>query len=250
MKKIEKITVVTICYNSEKVICPTLESMLHQTYDGDVEYIIIDGASTDNTCKIAQSYQDAFARKGVDYRIYSEPDAGIYDAMNKGIAKATGDIIGLLNSGDTYERETLQLVVDTFEKGMTDVVFGNIRMVKTDGSSFVKKARQSSYQTSRDWNHPTMFVKAMLYKENPFPCKGIHDDYGLYLRFRKQGRRIVTIDEVLASFYMGGASNKKELRSACRRICDRYQYCYRDNGYSRWYLVECVMIEMAKWLLG
>ena len=250
MGRVKKVTVVTICYNNEEEIRRTLDSMLAQTYGGEVEYLIIDGGSTDNTCVIAQSYQDVFTEKGIDYRVYSEPDQGIYDAMNKGIAKATGDIIGLLNGGDAYEQETLSVVVDIFERKNPEVVFGNIRLFKTDGSSFVKKARLRNYQTSRDWNHPTMFVKASLYIENPFPCKGIHDDYGLYLRFRKQGRRIETINEVLASFYMGGASNKKDFGSACKRICDRYLHCYRDNGYSRWYLVECVMIEAAKWLLG
>lgn len=79
---------------------------------------------------------------------------------------------------------------------------------------------------------------------------GIHDDYGFYLQMQRQKRRIVTVDEVLATFYMGGASNHKSLQAAKRRIMDRYRYCYRINGYSRWYLLECIAIEAAKLLLG
>jgi len=250
MGRVKKVTVVTICYNNEEEIRRTLDSMLAQTYGGEVEYLIIDGGSTDSTCVIAQSYQDVFTEKGIDYRVYSEPDQGIYDAMNKGIAKATGDIIGLLNSGDAYEQETLSVVVDIFERKNPEVVFGNIRLFKTDGSSFVKKARLRNYQTSRDWNHPTMFVKASLYKEFPFRDLGIHDDYGFFLQMRKQNRKIVIVDKVLANFRMGGASNHKDFKAAKKRIRERYLYCYRINGYSRWYLIECVVMELAKMILG
>ena len=95
-----------------------------------------------------------------------------------------------------------------------------------------------------------MFVRAQLYKENPFLNKGIHDDYGFYLKMRKQNRKIALADRVLANFKMGGASNKKSLKAARKRIWDRYLYCYRINGYSRWYLAECVVIEAAKWVMG
>ena len=79
---------------------------------------------------------------------------------------------------------------------------------------------------------------------------GIHDDYGFYLEVRKAGAKIITVDQVLADFTMGGASNHKSLKEAGKRIKERYLYCYRINGYSRWYLIECIAIEAAKWLLG
>ena len=114
----------------------------------------------------------------------------------------------------------------------------------------MKRARTRKFQTSRDWNHPTTFVKAECYKKYPFRQLGIHDDYGFFLQMRKQGRQIVTVDQVLANFHMGGASNHKDLKAAKKRIRDRYLYCYRINGYSRWYLIECVAIEAAKMILG
>lgn len=248
-----KLTIVTIAYNTATDIGRTIESVLAQE-QGDtsytLEYLIIDGASSDDTVAVAESYIPAMEARGITYRISSEPDGGIYDAMNKGIRLAEGDIIGILNSGDWYEPKAAATAADTFARTGCDLMYANIRMHKTDGTSFVKKARQRSFQTSRDWNHPTTFVRAQLYKQYPFRCLGIHDDYGFFLQMRKQGRQIVTVDKTLADFVMGGASNRKDLKSAGKRIMDRYRYCYRINGYSRLYILECVAIEAAKLILG
>ena len=248
-----KLTIITIAYNSAKEIRRTIESVLNQER-GDIpytiEYLIIDGASSDATVEIAESSVPAMTAGGIDYRISSEPDRGIYDAMNKGIRLASGDIIGILNSGDWYEPTAAAAAAETFAQTKCDLMYANIRMHKTDGSSFVKRARQRRFQTSRDWNHPTTFVRAALYKQYPFRCLGIHDDYGFFLQMRRQERHIVTVDKVLADFVMGGASNRKDLRAAKKRILDRYRYCYRINGFSRLYILECVAIEAAKMLLG
>lgn len=245
----ETVSIITVAYNSEKTIAETMKSVLTQTYNA-IEYIIIDGNSTDRTVEIAEEFRPKMEAKGIYFRIVSEPDRGIYDAMNKGIRLSAGDIIGILNSDDWYEPDTIETVVSEFEKSRCDLLYANIRMHKTDGSSFVKKARLRSFQTSRDWNHPTMFVKASVYKEHPFRMKGIHDDYGCYLQMRKEGFRIITIDKVLANFRMGGASNHKSFKEAVSRIRDRYHWCYRVNGYSRLYIVECFFIEIAKMILG
>ena len=243
------VSIITVAYNSEATIAGTMKSVLAQSYS-NIEYIIIDGNSSDRTVEIAEGFRSKMEAKGMQLSIVSEPDKGIYDAMNKGIRLATGAIIGILNSDDWYEQDTVDTVVNEFEKSGCDLLFANIRMHKTDGSNFVKKARLRSFQTSRDWNHPTMFVKAEVYKTHPFRMKGIHDDYGCYLQMRKEGLRIVTVDKVLANFRMGGASNHKSIREAATRIRDRYRWCYLVNGYSRWYLLECIAIEMAKMILG
>ena len=243
------VSIVTVTYQSEETLKVTMESVLAQTYS-NIEYLIIDGASTDGTVSLAESYREPMEQKGIRLHILSEPDSGIYDAMNKGIRLAEGDIIGILNSGDWYEPDTVETVVNTFEKGDCDLLFANIRMHKKDHSSFIKKARIRRFQTSRDWNHPTMFVKADVYKSHPFRDKGIHDDYGCYLQLAKEGYRITTLDKVLANFRLGGVSNHKSLKEAVQRINDRYRWCYRVNGYSRWYLLECIAIEAAKMLLG
>ena len=249
-----KISIITVTYNSENSIRKTIESVLGQELGADgavsMEYLIIDGAGKDNTVVIAKSYRDRLQAKGIAFSVYSEKDDGIYDAMNKGIRLATGDVIGILNSDDWYEPDTVQTVADTFQHTGCDLMYANIRMHKTDGSTFIKKARSRKFQTSRDWNHPTTFVKAQLYKENPFRCLGIHDDYGFFLQMKRQNRKIVLVDKVLANFRMGGASNYKDFKAARKRIMDRYRYCYRINGYSRLYMIECVAIEAAKMILG
>lgn len=244
-----KVSIVTVAYNSEKTIKGTIESVLAQTAS-NIEYWIIDGKSKDKTVETAESYRSALEEKGIEFHVVSEPDGGIYDAMNKGIRLATGDVIGILNSDDWYEPDTVKTVTETFEKQGCELMYANIRMHKMDGSTFVKKARMRRFQTSRDWNHPTTFVRADVLKQNPFRNLGIHDDYGFFLQMKRQNRHIVIVDKVLANFRMGGASNHKDFKAAQKRIMDRYKYCYRINGYSRWYMLECVAIEAAKMILG
>jgi glycosyltransferase involved in cell wall biosynthesis len=103
-----KISIITVNYNGAETLKKAIESVLEQTYD-NVEYIIIDGKSDDNSIKIIASYQDLFRKKGYIYKYISEKDNGIYDAMNKGLKIATGDIIGILNSDDWYEVDALEI---------------------------------------------------------------------------------------------------------------------------------------------
>jgi glycosyltransferase involved in cell wall biosynthesis len=245
-----KVSVITVTYNSEAYIAHTIESVLKQDYES-IEYWIIDGASTDKTVEIAREYSGRFQEKGWDYHIVSESDAGIYDAMNKGIRLATGNIIGIINSEDSYEPDAVKTAVNTFDTTDCEIMFGNLLVYKTNGHKFVKRGKLSDfYQTSRNWNHPTMFVKSELYKQYPFENKGIHDDYAFYLKMRRQNRKVVVVDKQMAIFRMGGTSNKKGIKAAWKRMQDRYHYCYRENGYSRWYFLECLFIEAAKWILG
>ena len=245
-----KFSIITVAYNSEKTIAKTIESVLNQEMNHNrpfqIEYLIIDGDSLDETVSVAESYRTKMEEKGIKYRIISEPDEGIFDAMNKGIRLATGDIIGIINSDDWYESCALKTVAETFERTNCELMFANIRLHRADGSCMIKKARLRRFQTSRDWNHPTMFVKASIYKRYPFQQKCVHDDYSCYLQMRRAGVSIVTVDRVLANFRMGGASNRADLKMALQRIRDRYLFCYRSNGYSRLYLLECIFIEAVK----
>ena len=241
------LSIITVAFRNLAGIVKTHASLAHLAQADDIsfEWIVVDGGSNDGTREYLENLNGIY-----NLRFVSEPDNGIYDAMNKGIRNATGDIIGIINSDDWYEPEAVQTAVETFRKTGCDLMYANIRMHKADGSTFVKRARTRKFQTSRDWNHPTTFVRAECYKKYPFRQLGIHDDYGFFLQMRKQGRQIVTVDQVLANFHMGGASNHKDLKAAKKRIRDRYLYCYRINGYSRWYLIECVAIEAAKMILG
>ena len=114
----------------------------------------------------------------------------------------------------------------------------------------VKKSKHDRLPTSRHWNHPTSFVTKETYNElGAFRCEGIHDDFDLFLRIRKAGKKIVIRNIVLANFRTGGTSNDKTLKKCIRRCKDRYR-CYRNNKYSRLYFLECAAIEAAKFILS
>lgn len=240
-----KISLITVCYNCESSISKTIESVLRQDYQ-DVEYLIIDGASTDKTVIIAESYRERFEKKGYSFIVSSEPDKGIYHAMNKGIRKSTGELIGIINAGDWYEKKTLSVVSRIYKKNKFDYFFADINLIKPNGKIIVKHSKKDFFPTSRHWNHPTSFVTRRLYKElGLFRCKGIHDDFEFYLRVRKAEKKIYIRKEVLANFVTGGVSNKKSIKNSIRRIKDRFM-AYRVNGYNPAYLIECIAIEILK----
>ena len=243
------VSVITICFNSEAVIRKTIESVLAQSWP-EVEYLIIDGASKDNTVAIAQEYEPAFAEKGYSYHIFSEPDKGIYDAMNKGIKKSTGELIGLINSGDWYEPNAVQTAAEAYQKDAYELFYADINLIKADGSLMVKHSRYDRFPTSRHWNHPTMFVPRKTYDElGLYRCEGIHDDFEFFLRARRAGKKITIVPQTIANFVTGGASNSKPFAKCKARCLDRYRD-YRLNGYSRLSIIECVGIEAAKFILS
>lgn len=244
-----KASIITICFNDEEEIRKTIESVLNQTYS-DIEYIIIDGASSDHTVELAESYKDAFAEKGIEYYIYSESDRGIYDAMNKGIKKATGDILGLINSGDWYEPAMVETAVNAYKEKEYDIFYADINLVKNNGRIMIKKSRLDKFPTSRHWNHPTMMVRRAYYEEiGTYKTEGVHNDFEFFLRARKSNARITIVNRTLANFNTGGVSNQKTMKKCKKRIHDRYR-AYRDNGYGIWSWFECVGMEIAKFFLS
>ena len=243
------VSIVTVCYNSENTVRATIESVLAQTY-GKIEYLIIDGASSDNTVAIAEEYREKFSEKGYEYKIVSEKDNGIYDAMNKGIGMAQGEIVGIINSDDWYEPIAIETAVNTYNEEKYDMFYADINLIKANGQIMVKKSKKDRFPTSRHWNHPTSFVTKETYNElGAFRCEGIHDDFDLFLRIRKARKKIVIKNVVLANFRTGGTSNDKTLKKCVRRCKDRYR-CYRNNKYSRLYFIECAAIEAAKFILS
>ena len=164
-----KVSVITVVRNAQETIADTIKSVANQTYS-NVEHIIIDGASTDNTLAIIEQH------KGQIALIVSEPDNGLYDAMNKGILLATGDVIGMLNADDVYQDETvLQQVADAHQDPELDACYANLVYVKSDDLDHVTRDWQSKrYQTGlcfKGWMpaHPTFYLK-----------KRVYDKVGLY----------------------------------------------------------------------
>ena len=241
------ISVITVTLNSEKTVAKAIESVLNQTYDR-VEYIIMDGGSTDSTVQIAEEYKERFAAKGYELKIVSEPDRGMYDALNKGVALATGDIIGQINSDDWYEPIALETVANKFMDDPFDLFWSDLRILKKTGN-IMKKARIRKVVSTKDWNHPTTFIRAEVYKNNPYSLISMYDDFELILRLRKQGVKMAVENKVLANFVFGGMSTQKDFKDTLRRIklsCNNYKI----NGYGLPYFIDRVVIEMAKFILG
>lgn len=167
-----KLSIITATYNSERTLRDTMESILNQTFQ-DFEYIIVDGASKDATLDIIREYEPRFQGK---MRYVSEPDKGIYDAMNKGFAMATGDVIGILNSDDFFTSEdVLQAVVDGFAGEYVDAVYADIHFVGTD--DLTKCVRYYSSSVFRPW----MMRFGMIPAHPSFYCrKAVYDQYGSF----------------------------------------------------------------------
>ncbi len=243
-----KISVITVTFNSEETLAQTMESVLNQTCP-PYEYLIIDGQSTDATLSLAESFRPKMEAAGIRFTIVSEKDHGIYDAMNKGIRLASGEIIGMINSDDWYEPNALSCVSKAYEKEHFGLFYADLRMHLPDGKTFVKHSRLRKYATSRDWNHPTTFITKEVYDRFSYRTETIHDDYDLILRLKKAGVRECVQNEVIANFRMNGVSHERSFASALKRVKIKYGI-YRQNGYNPFYFIECFAVEMAKLFIG
>ncbi len=242
------VTVLSVAYNSEATIARTIESVLAQTYP-NIEYIIIDGDSKDNTVEIAESFLPQFAKqKGKTLRIISEPDHGMYDALNKGVAAANGTIIGSINTDDWYEPEAVSVMAELYEQEHYDAAWGSIRIKKNTGD-MIKHAKLGSFWTTNGWCHPAMFATKKILTEFPYACRDMYDDFNFITSVHCAGKKIVTIDKVISNFSFGGMSTKKSLKEVWYRARIKYNI-YRSHGMSRWYWLHCLSMETAKYILG
>ena len=183
-----KISLITTTFHSGATVTDTFESVLSQTFK-DIEYIVVDGASTDNTIDIIKSYEPAFGGK---MRWLSEKDSGVYDAMNKGLALVTGDVVGFLNSDDFFtENDCLQSVVDAFADSDIDAVYGNVHYVNADDLGTMvrfyssKRFRPSLMRLGFMPAHPSFYCRREIYsKYGVFDTSyKIASDFELLLRF-------------------------------------------------------------------
>jgi glycosyltransferase involved in cell wall biosynthesis len=222
-----KTSLITVCYNSEKTIEKTIQSVISQEHD-NLEYIIIDGGSTDNTINIINKYKNQ-----IDIFV-SEKDRGIYDAINKGIKLATGDIIGILNSDDQfYSKNILTEISAQFEiNNYLDAIIGDIVFEKSNG-------KLHRYYTSSNWKpkklewgmmppHPTFYCKRELFFNLGFYREDIKiaADYELLLRFLLVNKvKYTYIPKTFVKMSLGGISTKniysnyqinKEVLYACK----------------------------------
>ena len=170
--------------------------------------------------------------------------------MKKGISKASGEFVGLINSGDWYEPAMIETALKAYDEKPYDIFYADINLIKENGTIIVKRSKYDKFPTSRHWNHPTMVVRKEYYEKiGTYKCVGIHDDFEFLLRAKKQNARITIKNVTLANFMTGGASNQKSFKKCKKRCHDRY-VAYRSNGYGIWSWFECVGIEIAKFILS
>ncbi len=240
------VSIITSTYNSSKTVKKTMESVLNQTYS-NLEYIIADGASADNTLEIAESYRVKFEEKGIKFKIVSGPDSGIYSGMNKGIALAEGEIIGLVNSDDWYELNVVEEIVKCYKETKFDVCYCDVNVVDGVGKVSLKHSkRMKKYFTTRKWNHPTTFITKEIYDIRKYDESfRYYADWDMMLWIFKNYKNIQVINKPLSNFRIGGLTTSKSFKVAGKKMKERYK-AYRNNGYSRLYFFECLFMDYAK----
>lgn len=239
------ISVITVSFNNIGTIAETISSVLAQTYP-NIEYIIIDGASTDGTINLIKSYGNRI------HRFLSEPDNGIYDAINKGIRLATGDIIGILNSDDFfYNNCVIEKVAQAFDAYDADAVYGDIQFVKPENTSKIVR-----YYSSKKFNinmfkigfmpaHPSFYARKALFEKLGYYKTDykIAADFELLARFLYVNKvKSKYLEMPFVSMRTGGVSNSsilsklilnKEIARACKENGIRTNYF---NIYSKYFL--------------
>ncbi len=207
--KLPKISIITIVFNGFDQIKLTIESVLNQNY-GHLEYIIIDGASTDCTQQVIERYLSS-----ISY-FASEKDNGISDAFNKGISKSTGDLIGLLNAGDVLCPNVLHSIANAYlEDSYTDkllVLHGKIQMGIPNGKVY-SPFKLTTFKFQMPIWHPTIFVSKEVYKKFRYSSDyKIAMDYDLFSRVYNSGAHFKFINETIVSMDTNGLSNQQSIQ--------------------------------------
>ena len=174
------VTVLTVSFNAEATIARTIESVIAQTYP-QIEYIVIDGASRDNTAMIARSYVERFnATPGRSMRVY--------DALNKGARMAGGVIVGQINADDWYEPDAVRTMAELYEREHYDLAWGSLNVI-TGSGNLIKHAKRGLFWSTSHWCHPAAFAKREILLEYPYPLINSHDDFDFATHLYVDGKK-------------------------------------------------------------
>lgn len=211
-----KLTIITIVYNNVRDIERTINSVINQTYK-KIEYIIIDGKSTDGTLDIVEKYSNQISK------IVSEPDKGIYDAMNKGLALATGDYVLFMNSGDEiYDEHTVQEVFDSSPGA--DIYYGETEMYNDNWESLGRRRHEApeqfdwtSFKYGMNISHQAIYIRKSIL--TPYDLKYKYSsDIDWIIKAAKKSSNIVNVHRYVAKYLVGGMSKKKHRESLKERF--------------------------------
>lgn len=233
------LTIITVVYNGEKNIEQTIQSVLTQTYK-NIEYIIIDGNSNDGTVEIIKKYENE-----IDYWI-SEPDRGIYDAMNKGVSLATGDYISLLNADDFYDRNACEIVVSKIAEEKADIYCAIERFLNENDKVVTVYGNTSENLGCSCLAHETCFISNSLYKNYKYDLKyKSAADFDFLCKLKTEGASFCFIDKVIMSFRLGGMSSTK--RGLIEENEIKYKYGFIT--YKK-YILKKIYIKLVSILNG
>jgi glycosyltransferase involved in cell wall biosynthesis len=226
-----KVSIITVVFNGASTLRSCIDSVLAQDYDS-IEYIVVDGKSTDATVEIVKSYGDSI------HKFISEPDKGIYDAMNKGIALANGDVIGILNADDFYAYDTvISDIASVMRSANADGVYGDLQYVDSLDLNKIKRNWKSgqykagSFVTGWMPPHPTFFLKKSMYEKfgNFRLDLGSAADYELMLRIiHKFEIKLAYVPKVLVKMRAGGVSNSNISNRVAANKNDRLAWKIND----------------------
>ena len=204
------VSIITVVYNGEKYLEQTIQSVINQTYK-NIEYIIIDGGSTDGTLDIVKQYEGHIA-----YWV-SEPDKGLYDAMNKGIGLAKGELIGMINSDDWYELNTVEIISEAYKNNPTKSIFHADRYdIDDDGNRTIKKFHPSEFKFKyygMTYNHPSMFITKEEYKLHKYntELRALSDFQFVLETFLRNKELLYYINKPLVNYRLDGISAQMKL---------------------------------------
>lgn len=205
-----KISVITVCFNAGSEIDNTINSILQQDYT-DFEYIIKDGGSEDETLEIANGYMNRFADKNISFRIISDKDLGIYDAMNEALSFANGEWVLFINAGDGLH--TSSLLSDVSGKLSSDysVVYGNVMIRENGFYKLLKSGNVSDFNRTNPICHQAAFTRLDIAKRYRFNCDyKIAADFDMFLRiFKDNPNDIKYVDMIISDYLMGGLSGRR-----------------------------------------
>lgn len=237
----------TVSFNAEATIARTIESVMNQSYD-EIEYIVIDGASKDNTAEIARSYAEKFHKNPKrSMKIISEPDKGMYDALNKGAKLAHGEIVGQINADDWYELDAVETMAGLYESERYDLAWGSLNVI-TGAGNFIKHAKRGLFWSTAHWCHPAAFASREVLLKYPYPLENSHDDFDFATHLYVDGKKLVPLDKVISNFTFGGMSTQKNFSEVKRRIREIYGI-HKKYGMSRMYYPYRVIFETVKYFL-
>lgn len=228
-------SVITVALNAERTVARTIESVLCQSYS-KLEYILVDGGSTDGTVAIAKEYESKFRGR---MRLVSEKDKGIYDAMNKGIGMARGTIVGLINSDDWYEPDAIETIATAYQ-GHGDAVYYGILRVVENGKEVMLKLNNYQFLHREVVGHPAYFLAKTIYQEHGLYSLDyeIAADFELMMRLIRRKVPFIQIDKVLANFSQGGQSTSRLSKSIEEYLRIRCRYGYITQSELRIRLIR------------